>query len=124
MNRRTFLQRVSLLPTVVPALGRQAPAGEAAVRRAPFPYVDGLSFIGNPSDVTKSGLSAFINDVSTAERLPTSDGSIKYFRSFEACDRSINAARKQLSDGAIPGAFLATSGTAIKEAFATGRTAI
>ena len=124
MNRRMFLQRVALLPAVVPALGRQTTAGQPPLRKAPFPYVDGLSFIGNPSDVTKSGLSAFINDVSAAERLPTSDGSIKYFRSFEACDRSITAARKQLTDGAIPGAFLATSGAAIKEAFTTGRTAI
>ncbi len=125
MNRRTFLQRVSLLPAVVPAIGRQTPVGgQSYTRKPPFPYVDGLSFIGNPSDVARSGLSAFINDVSTVERLATSDGSIKYFRSFEACDRSINAARKQLADNAIPGAFLATSGRAIKDAFAAGRTAV
>ena len=125
MNRRTFLQRVSLLPAVVPAIGRQTPVGGQSYARKPlFPYVDGLSFIGNPSDVARSGLSAFINDVSTAERVATSDGSIKYFRSFEACDRSINAARKQLADNAIPGAFLATNGSAIKDAFAAGRTAV
>jgi microsomal dipeptidase-like Zn-dependent dipeptidase len=74
--------------------------------------------------VARSGLSAFINDVSTVERLPTTDGSIKYFRSFEACDRSINAARKQLTEGTIPGAFLAASGRAIRDAYAEGRTAI
>jgi membrane dipeptidase len=125
MNRRAFLQRVSLLPAVLPAIGGQAPAGGlASARKAPFPYVDGLSFIGNPADVARSGLSAFINDVSTVERLPTTDGSIKYFRSFEACDRSINAARKQLSEGTIPGAFLALSGRAIRDAYAEGRTAI
>ena len=119
MNRRTFLQRVSLLPAVVPAIGRQTPVGgQSSTRKPPCPYVDGLSCIGTPSDVAQSGLSAFINDVSTAERLATPDGSIKYFRSFEACDRSINAARKQLADNAIPGAFLATSGSAIKDAFA------
>ena len=125
MNRRTFLQRVSLLPAVVPAIGRQSPAGgQAALHKPPFPYVDGLSFIGNPLDVARSGLSAFINDVSTAERLPTPDGSVKYFRSFDACNRSINAARKQLADGAVPGAFLATSGRAIRDAYAAGRTAV
>ena len=125
MNRRMFLQRVSLLPAVVPAIGRQSPAGgQVLVRKPAFPYVDGLSFIGSPVDVSRSGLSGFINDVSTAERLPTPDGSVKYFRSFDACNRSINAARKQLADGAIPGAFLATSGRAIRDAHTAGRTAV
>ena len=110
---------------MVPAIGRQSPAGgQAALHKPPFPYVDGLSFIGNPLDVAVVRVSASINHVSTAERLPTPDGSVRYFRSSDACNRSVNAARKQLADGAVPGAFLATSGRAIRDAYAAGRTAV
>jgi membrane dipeptidase len=124
MNRRTFLRKAVLLPAVLPAIRTQAGGALRPLRRPAFPYVDGLSFIGNPADVGLSGLSGFISDVSSVERLPTADGSIKYFRSFEACDRSIKAARKQITDGGVPGAFVATRGREIGEAFSEGRTAI
>lgn len=93
--------------------------------RPSIPYVDGLSFPSpDPADVARSGLSAFICDVSSADRVPTTDGSVKFYRSFEACARSITAMRRQLEAGTIPGAFLATRGSDINGAFRSGRTAV
>ena len=99
--------------------------GVRIVERPPFPYVDGLSFLNSPAaDFAASGLSAFICDVSSAERLKTNDGSLKYFRSFEACARSITAARKTLAAGAVPGGFLAMRGSQIDEAWRTSGIAV
>jgi len=68
---------------------------QTVVERPPFPYVDGLSFLNSPAaDFAASGLTAFIADVSSVERLKTEEGSVKYFRSFEACARSLTAARR------------------------------
>ena len=90
-----------------------------------MPYVDGLSFMSpDPADVGRSGLTAFICDVSSVEQLKTTDGSIRYFRSFEACARSITAMRRSLQAGKIPGALLATRGTDVDEAWRTKRTAV
>ncbi len=100
-----------------------AAAGDAR-EKTPFPYVDGLSFLGPPADIAASGLSALICDVSAAERLKTDDGSIKYFRSFEACARSLTSMRRQLNGGQVPNVFLATKGSEIREAYRTGRTAV
>lgn len=89
------------------------------------PYVDGLSFFSpDPTDVERSGLSAFICDVSSAEQVKTDDGSVKFFRSFDACARSLTGLRRSLLDGKIPGAFLATKGSQIPEAYRDGRTAV
>ena len=77
-----------------------------------------------PADLAASGLSAFITDVSSGQQLKTTDGSIKFFRSFEACARSMTAMRRQLTGGKIPGAFLATRGSDIKDAYASGRVAV
>src|SRR5215207_2531361 len=91
--------------------------------RPTIPYVDGLSFpSADPADVGRSGLAAFICDVSSAEQLKTTDGSLKFYRSFEACARSLTSMRRRLQSGSIPGAFLATRGSEIKDAFNTGRT--
>ena len=51
----------------------------ASVQERPsVPYVDGLSFLSpDAQDVGRSGLTSFICDVSSVERLPTTDGSIK-----------------------------------------------
>jgi membrane dipeptidase len=96
-----------------------------AQERPSYPYVDGLSFLSqDPADVGRSGLAAFICDVSSAEQLKTTDGSLKFYRSFEACARSMTSMRRQLQADGFPGAFLATRGGEIKEAFAKGRTAV
>ena len=130
-TRRHFLEQTAAAAATVaaapwfanaarqPAATPQTPRG-----KAPFPYVDGLSFLGPPADIAASGLSALICDVSAAERLKTDDGSIKYFRSFEACARSLTSMRRQLNGGQIPNVFLATKGSEIREAYRTGRTAV
>lgn len=133
-SRREFLQRAATAAVVAPFAGpldRLAPlalhpAPQATPRPAtPFPYVDGLTFLGPADEIAASGLSAFILDVSAVERLNTTDGSIRYFRSFEACARSITQARRMLAARKeIPTAFLATRGSEIREAHRTGRTAI
>ena len=120
-SRREFLQHA----LAVPALAALSPAVARAQERPSIPYVDGLSFMSpDPADVRRSGLTAFLCDVSSVEQLKTTDGSIRYFRSFEACARSITAMRRNLQSGRIPGAFLATKGTDVNEAWRTKQTAI
>ena len=102
-----------------------APPVHAQSTRPPFPYIDGLSFLSpDPADVARSGLSAFILDVSSVAPLKTDDGSIRYFRSFEACAESMTAMRRRLAAGQVPGAFLATRGGDVGTAFESGRTAV
>jgi membrane dipeptidase len=127
-TRRHFLEQAAATAATVAAApwlanaAQQAPASPR--EKTPFPYVDGLSFLGPPADIAASGLSALICDVSAAERLKTEDGSIKYFRSFEACARSLTSMRRQLNGGQVPNVFLATKGGEIREAYRTGRTAV
>jgi membrane dipeptidase len=125
MTRRRFLTQGAAAAAAAPFMRLHAQSPPASPPdRAPFPYVDGLSFMSPPSDLAASGLSAFLTDVSSGERVKTTDGSVKFFRSFEACARSITAMRRALNGGKIPGAFLATRGSEIKAAHAAGRTAI
>jgi membrane dipeptidase len=134
-TRRDFLEQaaamaataaaaVAAAPWIAHAAPQQTSREQAPRDKTPFPYVDGLSFLGPPADIAASGLSALICDVSAAERLKTDDGSIKYFRSFEACARSLTSMRRQLNGGQAPGVFLATKGSEIREAYRTGRTAV
>ena len=120
-TRRQFLHK-AMAATVAATV--PAPIAWAQERPA-IPYVDGLSFLSpDPEDVRRSGLTSFICDVSSVERLPTTDGSIKYFRSFEACAKSLTAMRRTLHAGQVPSAFLATRGSEVSEAFKQGRTAV
>src|SRR5215213_3120497 len=120
-TRRAFVKQVVAASAAAVIPVRVAWAQE----RPSVPYVDGLSFFSpDPADVGRSGLAAFICDVSSAEQLKTTDGSLKFYRSFEACARSMTSTRRQLQAGEIPGAFLASRGLEIKEAFAKGRTAV
>jgi membrane dipeptidase len=92
----------------------------------PFPYVDGLTFV-HPDDYAdgpRSGLSAFICGVSSGAVLKTDDGSLKYWRSFEPCVRSMTAMRRNLAAGKVAGTFLATRGSEITEAWRDDRTAM
>jgi microsomal dipeptidase-like Zn-dependent dipeptidase len=91
----------------------------------PYPYVDGLCALpGDPLDVGRSGLSAFILDVSSVAPVRTDDGTIRYYRSFEASAGSLVATRRRLRAGEIPGAFQATRGSEVLEAYRQGRTAL
>ena len=118
-SRRRFLQTASLA-ALTPLFPVFAKEGQPS-----FPYVDGLCLdIPSASDteIAAAGLAACIADVSAVERVPTTDGSIRYFRSFEACQRSITAAAAEL--GKKKNAFLAGKGSEIKKAFQQGRTAV
>ena len=121
-TRRVFLKQAmaaSAAAMIPPAIAWPAQ------QRPSIPYVDGLSFLSpDPADIARSGLTAFICDVSSGERLATTDGSVKFYRSFEACARSITAMRRELQAEKVPGAFLATRGSQIDDAFRSGRTAI
>ncbi|MDQ3417863.1 MAG: dipeptidase [Acidobacteriota bacterium] len=126
-SRRHFLKQAmaATAAAAVPASIAGTGATASVQERPSLPYVDGLSFLSpDAQDVGRSGLTSFICDVSSVERLPTTDGSIKYFRSFEACAKSLTAMRRTLQAGQIPGAFLATRGSEVAEAFKQGRTAI
>lgn len=94
--------------------------------RTPFPYVDGLTFISPAdfADVSRSGLSAFICDVSSASDLKSEDGSLRFWRSFEPCVRSMTAMRRDVQAEKVPGTFLTTRGSEIAEAWKDGRTAV
>jgi membrane dipeptidase len=136
VQRRTFLKTAGVaaatgaLPFGVAAapveyVRATAPRIRTAAPRTPFPYVDGLTFFSRDvADIAASGLSAFIYDASAAEEVETPDGSPRWFRSFEACARSITARRRSLATGEVPGAFLATRGSDIPSAHAAGRTAV
>ena len=120
-TRREFLEQA----VAIPALAAAAPALVRAQERPKIPYVDGLSFLSpDPADVARSGLTAFICDVSAGEQVKTTDGSVKFYRSFEACARSITAMRRRLLAGGIPNAFLATRGSDVDDAWKSGRTAV
>ena len=94
-------------------------------QRRVIPYVDGLSFMSpDPGDVARSGLTAFICDVSSVSQVKTDDGSMRFFRSFEACAKSMTAMRRMLADGKVPGAFLGFRGVDVDEAFRSHRTAV
>jgi hypothetical protein len=87
-TRRSFLAQTAAA-AAVPFLGPIEHASAAVGRmgspeKTPFPYIDGLSFIGSADDVPACGLSAFIMDVSSAEAIKTADGSVKFYRSFES----------------------------------------
>lgn len=115
-------------PRAVQGLQPAAASGYAGLRgRAtpPYPYVDGLCALpADLADIGRSGLSAFLMDVSSVSQVETDDGSIRYHRSFEASARSLVATRRRLLAGEIPGAFLATRGSLVREAWQEGRTAI
>ena len=124
-SRREFLESAASVAVAIPLGGLRRASASAQTKRPPIPYVDGLSFLSpNAADVAESGLSAFICDVSSGEQLKNPDGSPRFFRSFEACARSIAETKRRLDAGAIPGAFLARKGSEIPDAFRAGRTAV
>ncbi|HET9372754.1 MAG TPA: membrane dipeptidase [Vicinamibacterales bacterium] len=117
-TRRGFLQQLGAAAAT--ARAADSPAQSRPI--TPFPYVDGLTLAGPMNDLAASGLSAFLVDVSRAERLETTDGSIKYWRSFDATSKSIAEMRTDLARE--PLAFHATRGSEIAGAHRNGRTAV
>lgn len=121
LSRRSFVRTASIAGTaalIAPDLlaGQDAP---------PYPYVDGLCALPEDlADIGASGLSAFLMDVSVAAPIETDDGTIRYYRSFDASARFLVGMRRALNAGEIPGAFLARRGSEIREAWQRGETAI
>ncbi len=125
MRRRDFLERAGMLAGLGALPSAWGWAGELVQERSPVPFVDGLCFMpADLSDLPRSGLCAFILDVSQAQRIDTQDGSMRFYRSFEACSRSIVAMRRLLRKEQGRGVFLASRGSQIVEAFQTGKTAV
>ena len=107
MDRRSFLGHAAAI-TAAPML---VTSRSAVAQDAQIPYVDGLSFLpSNPSQITESGLTAFISDVSSGELIEHDDGTTSFYRSFAASARSLTAVRRALRDD-IDQAFLATKGS-------------
>ncbi|MHB1311133.1 MAG: membrane dipeptidase [Gemmatimonadaceae bacterium] len=127
-TRRSFLTQALQAVVATPFLQQLPWPGAHAIRATraatPFPFVDGLTFMGPPEELAASGLSAFLLDVSAPEPIKTSDGSIRYFRSYAACMKSLTDMRRQLGAGGFGGAFQATKGHEIGDAYRTGRTAV
>lgn len=127
-SRRSFLKQAARAVVAAPflnPLGWPAPPIAGTPReKTPFPFVDGLTFMGPPYEIAASGLSAFLLDVSAPEAITSTDGSIRYFRSYDACRKSLTELRRTLGAGEIPGSFLATTGSDIAAAYQTGRTAV
>jgi membrane dipeptidase len=131
MHRRTFLKTsgaaaaAALLPPATVAAAAERETTPVWRAPTPFPYVDGLTFFSDDAaDIDASGLSAFIHDASAGETITTPDGAQRWYRSFEACARSITATRRRLAAGHVSGAFVATHGSQIAAAHAAGRTAV
>jgi membrane dipeptidase len=124
-TRRAFLATSAQAVIATPLLNKFGwPATPATRAKTPFPFVDGLTFMGPPEEIAASGLSAFLLDVSAPEPIKATDGSIRYFRSYAACLKSLTDMRAKLAGGEIPGAFQATKGHEIGDAYRTGRTAV
>lgn len=120
-TRRDFLQKASLMATLYPLSSLQA----KEQKRPHMPYVDGLCISipdAEDGDFPASGLCALIADISAVSRLKTTDGSIRYTRTYEACLQSIVETRQKLRK--FKNAFLATRGSEIKAAAREGKTAV
>ncbi len=89
MSRR-WTRRAALVAGT--SLFMAARAGYAAAR--PIRYVDGLlsSLPESPEQITASKLDAFFCDVAEVEQVKDADGTIRYVRTFEVCDKSLDAA--------------------------------
>lgn len=118
-SRRDFLKTAPLLTAVATSANAQT-----KLKKTRYPFVDGLclSVLQKPEDIRASGLSALIADVSAVGRIPTSDGSPKWQRTFTETANLIVKTRQALRQ--IPDVFLATDGQQINDAFKKGKTAI
>jgi membrane dipeptidase len=121
LTRRAFVRAAS----IAGAATLLRPSLLRAQDGTPYPYVDGLCALPEDlADIGRSGLSAFLMDVTAVAPIESEDGTIRYYRSFAATAQSLLDVRRRLMAGEIPGAFLATRGSGIRDAWRQGRTAI
>ncbi|NRA82399.1 MAG: membrane dipeptidase [Gammaproteobacteria bacterium] len=97
MDRRQFLK----ITSAAVALGTMSSCANNQPKLSDRKrlYVDGLSFIPTDhQDVKASGLDAYIADISSIEEVKQPDGSINYKRTYQACLKSLKAAKAELSN--------------------------
>ena len=118
-SRRDFLKTASFLAAFAVSTNAQRKSN-----KTDFPFVDGLclNILEKPEEIRASGLTALLTDVSQFEKIPTTDGSPKWTRTFTGTSRLIVETRQKLRQ--TPDAFLATDGKQIKDAFKDGKTAV
>lgn len=118
-SRRDFLKTAPLLTAIAASASAQT-----KLKKMRSPFIDGLclDILEKPADIRASGLTALLADVSAVGRIPTSDGSLKWQRTFTETARLIVKTRQALRQ--IPDVFLATDGQQINDAFKQGKTAI
>jgi membrane dipeptidase len=119
-NRRDFLKAASVAALAGTSRGNTRSADPVY----PFPFVDGLvlALPDYPEVYKSSGLSAFLLDASSGEQVKTTDGSIRFQRSFNSSVKSITAARQKLR--ALPNTFHSTNGRDVARAFKEKKTAV
>lgn len=95
-------------------------ASHVAARRRTL-YVDGLlsALPDTPGEITQSKLDAFLCDVAEVEEVKDADGTIRYLRTFEACDKSLAAAVARIQ-GTLANAYVATRGSEVGRRTGTG----
>lgn len=118
-TRRNFLTTSSAFAASACSTGSQM--GRAHLIETPRLHIDGLSFLrDDPVQLEKSGLHAAIVDVSDYEQVTDENGFPKWIRTFEACDKNIDAIRIKI-DSEYENAFVADKGADIDR---EGQTAI
>ncbi len=121
LNRRSFLAG-SMGAGALALLGGCAPAREPQgfAKPAGAFYADGMSFLPeDPADVARSGLDAFLCDVSVGEMDTDASGHPFYHRTFELCDQGIQAAAERIRTE-FPGLRVALEGSDIGVADSRG----
>ncbi|UCX03658.1 membrane dipeptidase [Shewanella glacialimarina] len=119
LSRRKLLKGLGAAALCSPFISQQA----WAARSQPL-YIDGLSFLPDDiNDVKASKLSAFIADISDIEAIKQADGTTNYKRSYNACIKSIKAAKAVVD--ANPDVYLqGQTGLDIARAYDAERTAV
>ncbi|MFC1661439.1 twin-arginine translocation signal domain-containing protein, partial [Gemmatimonadota bacterium] len=85
MTSPTLSRRSFLATAAAGAAALTRPWSPGDQERPPFPFVDGLCALPQDlSEIGRSGLSAFILDVSSVAAVETDDGTVRYYRSFDA----------------------------------------
>ena len=119
LTRRKLLKGLGAAALCSPFISQQA----WAARSQPL-YIDGLSFLPKDiNDVKASKLSAFIADISDIEAIKQADGTTNYKRSYNACIKSIKAAKAMVD--ANPDVYIqGQTGLDIARAYDAERTAV
>lgn len=106
------LSRRRFLATGAAGLVAACAGGVSRTTARPL-YIDGLSFFPETAEeIAASGLDAFICDVSEVESVTDAQGHPRYLRTFDACDRGIDAALDRMRT-TFPNTWLATKGSDI-----------